>query len=62
MLPNFRCGRTARMGNTGNALIFLLPHEMAYVEFLDVNQKAPLQVSHKLTTSYKATVGMRVEL
>ena len=50
------------MGNTGNALIFLLPHEMAYVEFLDVNQKAPLQVSHKLTTSYKATVGMRVEL
>ena len=29
-----RVGRTARMGRTGHALVFLLPHELAYVEFL----------------------------
>jgi len=38
-----RCGRTARMGCKGNALLFLLPNEMAYVNFLSINQKAPLQ-------------------
>ena len=29
-----RVGRTARMGRTGHALVLLLPHELAYVEFL----------------------------
>ena len=29
-----RVGRTARMGRTGSARIFLLPHEATYVEFL----------------------------
>ena len=29
-----RVGRTARMGRTGNARIYLLPHEATYVEFL----------------------------
>ncbi|XP_076140258.1 ATP-dependent RNA helicase DDX55 [Alosa pseudoharengus] len=38
-----RCGRTARIGNTGNALVFLLPMEETYVNFLSINQKCPLQ-------------------
>uniref|UniRef100_A0A8C2ZU77 ATP-dependent RNA helicase n=1 Tax=Cyclopterus lumpus TaxID=8103 RepID=A0A8C2ZU77_CYCLU len=38
-----RCGRTARIGNQGNALVFLLPMEESYVNFLCINQKCPLQ-------------------
>ncbi|KAL2100481.1 hypothetical protein ACEWY4_004875 [Coilia grayii] len=38
-----RCGRTARIGNRGNALVFLLPMEDSYVNFLSINQKCPLQ-------------------
>ena len=38
-----RCGRTARMGKAGNALLFLTSNELPYIEFLSVNQKAPLR-------------------
>ncbi|XP_053097016.1 ATP-dependent RNA helicase DDX55 [Pangasianodon hypophthalmus] len=38
-----RCGRTARIGNRGNALVFLLPMEQSYISFLSINQKCPLQ-------------------
>ncbi|XP_013889847.1 ATP-dependent RNA helicase DDX55 [Austrofundulus limnaeus] len=38
-----RCGRTARIGNYGNALVFLLPMEESYINFLSINQKCPLQ-------------------
>ncbi|GFR05837.1 ATP-dependent RNA helicase DDX55 [Trichonephila clavata] len=38
-----RCGRTARIGKTGNALLMLLPNEETYVNFLDVNQKVKLE-------------------
>ncbi|XP_043924489.1 ATP-dependent RNA helicase DDX55 [Protopterus annectens] len=38
-----RCGRTARIGNFGSALVFLLPMEESYVSFLSINQKCPLQ-------------------
>merc|ERR1712226_146917 len=38
-----RCGRTARMGNIGNALIMLLPNESSYIEFVSVNQKVQLE-------------------
>ncbi|KFO23514.1 ATP-dependent RNA helicase DDX55 [Fukomys damarensis] len=38
-----RCGRTARIGHGGSALVFLLPMEEAYVTFLNINQKCPLQ-------------------
>jgi len=38
-----RCGRTARMGCAGNALLFLAPTELAYIDFLRINQKAPLE-------------------
>lgn len=37
-----RCGRTARMGNIGSALLFLLPNESAYVDFVQLNQKVPI--------------------
>ncbi|KAM7364710.1 putative ATP-dependent RNA helicase DDX55 homolog [Cochliomyia hominivorax] len=37
-----RVGRTARQGNEGNALVFLLPSEDAYVTFLKINQKVEL--------------------
>lgn len=37
-----RVGRTARQENDGNALVFLLPHEDAYVTFLKINQKVEL--------------------
>jgi ATP-dependent RNA helicase DDX55/SPB4 len=37
-----RCGRTARSGREGNALIFLFPNEECYVNFLHINQKVPL--------------------
>uniref|UniRef100_A0A3B3QQ73 ATP-dependent RNA helicase n=1 Tax=Paramormyrops kingsleyae TaxID=1676925 RepID=A0A3B3QQ73_9TELE len=38
-----RCGRTARIGHQGSALVFLLPMEESYVNFLSINQKCPLQ-------------------
>ena len=38
-----RCGRTARMGLEGNAILLLLPSETAYVEFLGLNQGVSLE-------------------
>ncbi|CAF2096887.1 unnamed protein product [Rotaria magnacalcarata] len=38
-----RCGRTARLGRLGNALLMLLPNEEAYVNFLLNSQKVPLK-------------------
>ncbi|XP_046415335.1 probable ATP-dependent RNA helicase DDX55 homolog [Neodiprion fabricii] len=37
-----RCGRTARIGNEGNALLFLLESEDAYIDFIRRNQKVDL--------------------
>ncbi|KDR12156.1 ATP-dependent RNA helicase DDX55 isoform X2 [Zootermopsis nevadensis] len=37
-----RCGRTARIGNQGSALVILLPTEDAYVDFIYRNQKVHL--------------------
>lgn len=37
-----RVGRTARLGRQGNAIVFLLPKEEAYVEFLRV-RRVPLE-------------------
>nr|XP_055214303.1 ATP-dependent RNA helicase DDX55 isoform X4 [Gorilla gorilla gorilla] len=34
-----RCGRTARIGHRGSALVFLLPMEESYINFLAINQK-----------------------
>jgi ATP-dependent RNA helicase DDX55/SPB4 len=38
-----RCGRTARCGNLGSAVLFLLPTEDAYVNFIEINQKVSLR-------------------
>lgn len=38
-----RCGRTARIGHIGHALVLLMPNEDAYVEFIQRNQKVSLQ-------------------
>lgn len=37
-----RCGRTARIGKKGNALVYLLQNENAYVQFMEINQRAPM--------------------
>ncbi|XP_038891300.1 DEAD-box ATP-dependent RNA helicase 18 [Benincasa hispida] len=37
-----RVGRTARLGREGNAIVFLLPKEEAYVEFLSI-RRVPIQ-------------------
>lgn len=39
-----RCGRTARMGKKGQALVMLLPSETPYVEFLNLNQHITLEL------------------
>ncbi|XP_021769245.1 DEAD-box ATP-dependent RNA helicase 18-like [Chenopodium quinoa] len=39
---NHRVGRTARMGKEGSAVVFLLPKEESYVEFLRI-RRVPLQ-------------------
>lgn len=38
-----RCGRTARFGHEGSALLFLLKNEDAYVEFIKRNQKVDIE-------------------
>lgn len=38
-----RVGRTARQGSEGNALIMLLPSEVAYIDFLSKNQKVSME-------------------
>lgn len=38
-----RCGRTARMGQVGQALLMLLPSEISYVEFMKLNQHITLE-------------------
>ncbi len=50
-----RCGRTARSGREGNAIIFLLPNEDSYVNFLLINQQCPLESysSHKSSKENK---------
>ncbi|XP_064603082.1 ATP-dependent RNA helicase DDX55-like [Liolophura sinensis] len=42
-----RCGRTARIGNTGNALLFLRECEDSYVDFIAINQKVHLKKIEK---------------
>ena len=38
-----RCGRTARAGSQGSALLMLLPQEEDYVRFIELNQRVSLQ-------------------
>lgn len=50
-----RCGRTARSGRAGEALLYLLPNEDCYVQFLNINQHVPL-------TEYKAEIEAKFKL
>uniref|UniRef100_T1JNC1 ATP-dependent RNA helicase n=1 Tax=Strigamia maritima TaxID=126957 RepID=T1JNC1_STRMM len=38
-----RCGRTARIGNIGNALVMLHQHEDAFINFIKINQNVSLE-------------------
>ena len=38
-----RCGRTARIGHTGEAVVMLLQSEVSYVDFLELNQHISLE-------------------
>ena len=38
-----RCGRTARIGHTGEAIVMLLESEVSYVDFLKLNQHISLE-------------------
>ena len=44
-----RSGRTARMGQEGKSLLFLLPTEIPYIDFLRLNQAA-------MVTEYTETI------
>ena len=44
---SFRCGRTARIGHTGSALVFLHPQEDSFVRFIEINQQVPLYEMEK---------------
>ncbi|VDL93083.1 unnamed protein product [Schistocephalus solidus] len=37
-----RCGRTARCGTAGRAVLFLNPNELTYIDFLKINQNVSL--------------------
>lgn len=55
-----RCGRTARIGHQGSALVFLLPMEESYVSFLSINQKCPLQEMQPFKNSADVLPKVRV--
>ena len=38
-----RCGRTARIGHSGQALLFLLENEEPFVDFLKIHQQVVLE-------------------
>ncbi|KAI8808862.1 P-loop containing nucleoside triphosphate hydrolase protein [Cladochytrium replicatum] len=70
-----RCGRTARLGREGNAVVFLTPKEDTYIEFLkirkvpmtemsvhadeDVSQKNCITVAGALDSLVKANINDR---
>ncbi|XP_071849392.1 ATP-dependent RNA helicase DDX55-like [Apostichopus japonicus] len=56
-----RCGRTARIGNSGNALILLRPKEESYIKFLEINQKAPMQLYTEASELTKVQVLHRLK-
>ena len=56
-----RCGRTARIGNIGNALIFLLPNESSYVEFVKLNQKVPLEKHEEINIDELKNLKSRIQ-
>ena len=55
-----RCGRTARMGQMGQALVILLPSEASYVEFLNLNQNITL-AQYRMTDDVQHDVVERAK-
>lgn len=53
-----RVGRTARMGRKGNAMVFLLPKEDAYVEFLRL-RRIPIEESKCIDDVYDVVPQIR---
>lgn len=55
-----RCGRTARIGNQGSAIVFLMPNEELYVDFIKRNQNVVLNSYEtdtlKPTESYMTSI------
>jgi ATP-dependent RNA helicase DDX55/SPB4 len=49
-----RCGRTARMGREGMAMVFLTPEEETYVRFLEL-RKVPLKETVSFTDDARGT-------
>jgi len=56
-----RCGRTARIGNSGNALILLLSNESSYVEFVRINQKVPLEEFEEIDIEGVSNLKSRIQ-
>ncbi|KAA3673496.1 ATP-dependent RNA helicase DDX55/SPB4 [Paragonimus westermani] len=52
-----RCGRTARCGAEGKALLFLTPKELAYVNFLQINQTVHLSELDAREFDQLCTIG-----
>ena len=57
-----RCGRTARIGNSGQALVMLLENEISYVDFLKLNQHISLAEFELAMDSGMGTVNRVREL
>lgn len=57
-----RCGRTARMGQYGRALVMLLPLEITYVEFLELNQHIVLERFNEELDTCEDCVGRGREM
>ncbi|KAI5075534.1 hypothetical protein GOP47_0009610 [Adiantum capillus-veneris] len=53
-----RVGRTARMGRSGNALVFLLPKEDAYIEFLKI-RRVPIDQREKFSAAQNVVPLLR---
>lgn len=55
-----RCGRTARSNREGNAIVFLLPNEDSFINFILLNQQVPLEKFSELmvnnSTACEATL------
>jgi hypothetical protein len=60
LVSNFvhRCGRTARIGNAGSALVFLLPSEDTFVTFAQNQKVFFLLILYLQSVSYVMITGM----
>jgi len=57
-----RCGRTARIGNKGAAVLLLHPNEESYIDFLSLNQKVTLTPLEAVTPESDLLADVRTLL